>query len=251
MYRQLNSDCAGNKISSRENGLTLVEILIAMIILATLTTGVSALITNSSRSLEKSSENSIMTRQVLRFINSLKYDVASSYDVFVFSNGYLFTKCSPPPPPSAGINGPSIGEQNVWLRVDIKELKPEPTHGPYTFIENPQKKWAIYSFIKIRQVNDSQAYWYISRSLCDANSGSFEKSHEILLKLGESLDESLITTQGLVRCDTNNCQVGQSTVLTKRYSFTLPASGEIENRSLREFITRISSEIREEFRDSS
>jgi len=259
MYRQLNADGESQQVSSRDPGLTLVEILIALIILATLTTGISALITNSSRSLEKSSESSLMTRQVLRFINSLRYDVASSYDVFVFSNGYLFTKCSPPPPQSVGINGPEDGEQRAWFRVDIKELRAESPESRYTFIENPQKKWAIYSFVKTKQVNDPKPYWYISRSLCDASSGSFETSHEILLKLGESLDQNMISSQSLIRCDINYCQVGQSTALTKRYNFSLPVGSEISNRSLREFITknlsnlspRILGEVREDFGDSS
>jgi prepilin-type N-terminal cleavage/methylation domain-containing protein len=261
MYRQLTSDGESHRVSSRDPGLTLVEILIAMIILATLTTGISALITNSSRSLEKSSESSLMTRQVLRFINSLRYDVASSYDVIVFSNGYLFTKCSPPLPQSAGINGPENGEQRAWFRVDIKELRAESPESRYTFIENPQKKWAIYSFVKIRQANDPKPFWYISRSLCDASSdsGSFETSHEILLKLGENLDQNMISSQNLIRCDINYCQVGQSTALTKRYNFGLPIGSEISNSPLREFITknlsnlspRILGEVREDFGDSS
>jgi type II secretory pathway pseudopilin PulG len=237
----------------RDSGITLVEILIALIILSTLTLGISSLISNASQSLEKSSETSLTTRQVLRFINALKYDVASSYDVYVFANdGYLFNKCSPR-------LSPGIDEQRTWFRVDIKELKPEPTQSPYTFIETPQKKWAIYSFVKTKQVNDPKPYWYISRSLCDEKSGNFETSHEILVKLGESLDQNMISSQNLVRCDTNYCQIGQSTALTRRYTFFLPVSSEVSNRTLREFTTknlsnispRILGEVRKEFGDST
>lgn len=236
---------------THDKGLTLTEILIALVILATLIPGISALIANASQSLERSSKSSLMTRQTLGFISDLKYDVISSYDLYAFAGVYPFSTCSP-----NLVDG--IIEQRAWLKVDIKEIS-QSAPGDYNFVTEPRKKWAIYSLVKKSLPNEFGQTWFISRSYCDQQTGNFETLHELLLPIATTSEINLtkLTSGQTVRCSGTLCSIGESTAASSSYSFELPAF-ENSNRILRELVLnnlsnlspRIPAEARQEFGES-
>lgn len=221
---------------ANSSGLTLVELLIVIVILGSLSMGISALIQDASRGLERSSNDNIATRQALRLINTLRYDVNSSRDIYIYSF-QVEGDCSPTPEADVETSKP-------WLKISIRDLMGET--GDYT--ESPQTLNVIYSFDKGKFFNDIEDNWYLSRSVCTGSGDSkrYGVGAERILRLGKEIDLNAVNSQTLVNC-VPSCQLKKTTFRVKQYSFTLPlitstdglsSDVSLRNRILLNLVTR-------------
>jgi type II secretory pathway pseudopilin PulG len=194
-----------------DSGLTLTELLIYLVITAFLSLGISRLITDSAAGLDRASQESVAARQVIRFSNTLKYDISGATDVIVLPASPLSTDpvCT-------------VANMNSLFTVRIKTLATPTVGGGNAYDDAPSSNLATYGLYKDNSVANSK--WYLRRVTCAPTAMTTPLNSENLIDLGSAITPGVVGKDVLL-CDGAQCATSTSTTDIKSYKFQLPYNG--------------------------
>lgn len=199
------------KVLKNEAGVTLTELLIFLVITAFLSLGISRLITDAAVGLDRASQESVAARQVIRFSNTLKYDISGATDVIVL-----------PATPLATDPVCQVANLNSLFTVRVKTLATPSIGGADAYDNSPQSYLATYGLINEGSLATSK--WYLRRVTCAPTLTSTAINSENLIDLGTNVATG-VTGKDVLLCDGAQCDTSTSTTNVKSYKFQLPYSG--------------------------
>lgn len=152
---------------SYDEGITLIETLIYLVITVFLSLGISRLISDAAASLDRASNESIAARQVIRFTNILKSDISGSKDVLI--NPTSTERCLLP------IS--STGNATYLFSAKIVEI-----YNKNGFDDLLGETLATYSLNSDSKISNNDKF--LVRTTCNSTS-SISLNSENLLNLGK------------------------------------------------------------------
>jgi type II secretory pathway pseudopilin PulG len=221
------------KFNASDEGLTLVEILLAIVITAVIGVVIVKTTISSSAALTRTSREVNTNLQVMNFSRTLRYDIAGATDVYVFANppSTIQRVCG-----SAGIDSlkwqlSNSGDARTLFTVRVNELI-DPGYIPSsdskpTYIERATGKWYGYEIRRPRAKQNFELW----RVACDETNGapnsraSWVGNEMLMVELGR-IDTQTSFGQNLLKCfpaeSQSSCPVDSSTASKSYYQFTLP-----------------------------
>ena len=218
---------------SRQEGLTLVEVLFALIITSFVALVIAKTTISASAALSRTSREVNTNLQVMNFSRNLRYDIAGSTDTYVFSSTAPTGQtrlCS-----SGGTSKWDIGVAGgvrTLFTVRVNELidssyVPSSTSAP-SYIEKATGKWYGYE-IRRPLAKESFQLWRVTCDETNAapvNRTDWTGNEMLLVDLGK-IDPSAAYGLNLFKCfpaeaGTFSCPLEASTTTKSYYQFTLP-----------------------------
>lgn len=217
-----------------DNGITLIEVMIATLITSLLSIVLYKTTWNASLALTKTSQEVISNFQIIHFASDLRYNVASSSDVFVFANTPL---------PNSGNICSSWNKNNVeWspltsnskivrplFSVRVKDLiydRADPNPPIYTDSTTRWYGYELRSDYFPGKININLEIWRVS---CDGISPIRDVNQDRkMLTLGEIPGQvsSLPNGSAMILCAANSsevpCTIDSSTIASAYYVLKIP-----------------------------
>lgn len=222
------------KFNASDEGLTLVEILLAIIITAFIGVVIVKTTISSSAALTRTSREVNTNLQVMNFSRTLRYDIAGATDVYVFAN---------PPSTLQRVCGSARIDNVKWQLSDSQSARTlftirvneliDPSYIPSSdskpsYIERATGKWYGYE-IRRPRANQNFELWRVA---CDETNGapsaraSWVGNESLMVELGR-INTADAFGQNLFKCfpaetPSTSCPIDSSTANKSYYQFTLP-----------------------------
>jgi hypothetical protein len=197
-------------LQPNDEGITMVELLIYLVITAFLSLGISRLTYDAAASLERASSESIAARQVVRFTNILKADVSGSKDIIL--NPTMTERCS--------LNPSGTSSVTYLFTAKIAEI-----YNTASFDDILGEKFATWALSSDTRVESNTKY--LTRIVCTSSTGT--PKSENLLALGKFSSavsglDFLYCSSGLSGANFNPCPIGSTNSNFSYYRFQIPST---------------------------
>ena len=216
------------RISRRDDGITFIEVLLAMAITLFISLLITRVTIDAAKSLDVATNRAIANQKVIKFTNQLRYDIAGAYDIFVFGRyrpSDVEEFCSSD---SAGAQWDKSSSQG-FVRplfsirtVELEQLEAGPIPASENYWVNPVTNLVTYEIRIAPQKVKTKFEYELWRYECSNVTDTPTETGKKLLDLGGNLSDAALTGLEVLTCDDVACPEGGSSAASSYYSFGLP-----------------------------